>query len=250
MAGHVADAGTLEAAVAQRGFAFVAGGEMQALVAASGSIGGWDAFRASWNDLAMDTFMADGGRYRRRRHAVYAARPDGAIVRQPHQPHYQSREYNALNGGVPRWFAPVETSVGDGDTLHAILRCARTIFERLSSARAWRIEVHQFRIEARRGERGQPTPEGVHRDGVDYVLVLLIDRVNIVSGTTTVHALDGTPLGSFTLTAPFDAALLDDARVAHGVTPIEPLDSAQPAYRDVLVATFRQPPAAEAESQP
>jgi len=68
--------------------------------------------------------------------------------------------------------------------------------------------------------------------------VLLIERHNIVSGTTTVHALDGRELGSFTLAMPLDAALLDDARVAHGVTPIEPLDANRPAYRDVLVVTW------------
>jgi len=102
------------------------------------------------------------------------------------------------------------------------------------------VEVHQFRIEARRDERGQPTPEGIHRDGVDYVLVLLVDRQNISSGTTTVHRLDGVELGSFTLASPLDAALLDDSRVAHGVTPIEPLDTDRPAYRDVLVVTWQR----------
>ena len=81
--------------------------------------------------------------------------------------------------------------------------------------------------------------EGVHRDGVDYVLVLLIQRHNIASGTTTIHAPDGRELGSFTLAAPFDAALVDDERVYHGVTPVEPIDPHQPAYRDVLVVTFR-----------
>jgi hypothetical protein len=59
----------------------------------------------------------------------------------------------------------------------------------------------------------------MHRDGVDYVLVLLINRRNIRSGTTTVHDLDKRPLGSFTLTDPLDAALVDDARCYHGVTP-------------------------------
>ena len=48
------------------------------------------------------------------------------------------------------------------------------------------------------------------------------------------------PLGSFTLAAPFDAALVDDSRVYHGVTPVEPLDPALPAHRDVLVVTFRR----------
>ena len=57
---------------------------------------------------------------------------------------------------------------------------------------------------------------------------------------TTINALDGQPLGDFTLTDPLDAALVDDARVAHGVTPVEPIDPATPAYRDVLVVTFRK----------
>jgi hypothetical protein len=102
------------------------------------------------------------------------------------------------------------------------------------------VEVHQFRIEARRGAEGRPTPEGMHRDGVDYVLVLLVNRTNIASGMTSVHDLSGAELGHFTLTEPFDAALVDDQRVMHGVTPVEPLDPAEPGFRDVLVVTFRR----------
>lgn len=79
----------------------------------------------------------------------------------------------------------------------------------------------------------------MHRDGVDYALVLLIDRTNIKSGTTTVHDLNGNLLGSFTLTAPWDAALVDDARVKHGVTAVEAIDPSRAACRDVLVVTFK-----------
>ena len=74
---------------------------------------------------------------------------------------------------------------------------------------------------------------------MDYVLVLLVDRRNIASGVTTIHNLMGRALGHFTLTDPCDAAIVDDARVAHGVTPVEPIDPSAPAYRDVLVVTFR-----------
>ena len=104
----------------------------------------------------------------------------------------------------------------------------------------WRIEVHQFRIEARPDAAGEPTPEGVHRDGVDYVLVLMVDRKNIASGTTTIHAGDGALLGSFTLVDAFDSALVDDARVFHGVTPVTALDPALPSHRDVLVVTLKR----------
>jgi hypothetical protein len=63
--------------------------------------------------------------------------------------------------------------------------------------------------------------------------------VNIRSGTTTLESPDGKPLGSFTLAQPFDAALLDDRRVLHGVTPVQPEDPRVPAWRDVLVVTYR-----------
>ena len=125
-----------------------------------------------------------------------------------------------------------------------ILQTCRALFERMTPARAWHVEVHQFRIEARQGVEGRPTPEGMHRDGVDHVLVLLIGRRNIQSGVTSIHDLEGHDLGSFTLAEPFDAALVDDARVMHGVTPVEPIDAEQPGFRDVLVVTFRRDDAA------
>ncbi len=221
------------------GFAFEAAAAMRPLLAAEGSLSDWGAFAASWNDLGPDTYMADGGRYRKRRHAVFAVNADG-VVRQPAQPHYQSRDYNTLNGGIERWFEPVGEPISAGPTMTTILTFCRGLFGAVSPAHAWHVEVHQFRIEARRGQEGRPTPEGMHRDGVEYVLVLLVNRVNIARGMTSVHDLTGKELGHFTLTAPFDAALVDDARVMHGVTPVEPLDPAEPGFRDVLVVTFRR----------
>jgi len=85
-----------------------------------------------------------------------------------------------------------------------------------------------------------PTPEGLHRDGVDWVLVLLVARENIAEGVTTIYGTNKNALGNFTLTAPLDAALVDDSRVYHGVTAVEPIDPTKPAYRDVLVVTFRR----------
>jgi hypothetical protein len=221
------------------GYRFVRAGDMRALLEQAGPLTDLADFAASWNDLGADTYMADGGRYRKRRHAVFAAGADG-IVRQPAQPHYQSRDYNTLNGGIERWFEPVTEAIGAGATMTTVLKFCQALFGTVSQTRAWHIEVHQFRIEARTGESGRPTPEGMHRDGVDYVLVLLVNRTNIVSGMTSVHDLTGRELGAFTLTQPFDAALVDDARVMHGVTPVEPLDPAAPGYRDVLVVTFRR----------
>ncbi|MDP3295412.1 MAG: 2OG-Fe dioxygenase family protein [Nevskia sp.] len=231
----------LRAAIAAEGYAFVAGAAMQGALLSAGSLADWAAFSSSWNELALDAFMADGGRYRRRRHAVYAIEAGGTLAREAHQPHWQGLEYNPLNGGVARWFEPVREAIGAGASIATILRWCTGLFGRLSpEVAAWRVEVHQFRIEAGPGIAGQPTPEGAHRDGVDHVLVLMIHRQNIAEGTTTIIDADGNTLGSFTLTEAFDAALVDDARVRHGVTPVEALDASQPAYRDVLVVTFKR----------
>jgi hypothetical protein len=233
------DTSALHGQLQRDGFAFVTADTMRNLLE-SGSLGDWAAFAASWNDLAPDSYLAASGRHRCRRHATFAVVAGGEVQRQPHQPHYQSLQYNPLQGDIRRWFEPVLPAIAEGASLQRILDFCRDCFGALAPAVArWHVEVHQFRIEARAGEAGEPTPEGVHRDGVDYVLVLLVDRENIESGTTTIHTRDGGLLGSFTLTHALDAALVDDARVFHGVTAVTPLDPAQPAHRDVLVVTFK-----------
>jgi len=202
----------------------------------------WSTFAASWNNLSVDTYMADGGRYRRRRFAAFAV-SDNSIVRKAHQPHYQSRDYNPLNGGIERWFDPIAAETATHPMLQTCLRVAYRVFDALTRdpPSVWHTEVHQFRIEARAGELGLPTPEGLHRDGVDWVLVILVARENIAEGVTTIYDLAKQPLGSFALAQPLDAAFVDDSRVYHGVTAVQPLDPSRPAYRDVLVVTFRRP---------
>jgi hypothetical protein len=239
MTASVAD---IARSVARTGFALVRAPDMRAVFEQAG-LADWDSFAGSWDDLGIDMYMADGGRYRRRRFAVFRATKEG-LTRKPHQPHYQSRDYNPLNGDIERWFEPVSDGIASHPALRAILSTCNRLFDRLTPEKtrpaAWHVELHQFRIEARTGVEGRPTPEGMHRDGVDWVLVLLVNRVNIQSGETTIADLRRNPLGSFTLTDPLDAAVTDDNRVYHGVTSVTPLDPARPGHRDVLVVTFRR----------
>src|SRR5438477_8156128 len=91
----------LAEAIGRDGFAFVRAPQMGRVLQEAG-LADWDAFAASWDYLGVDAYMADGGRYRRRRFAAFRAAPDG-IRRNPHQPHYQTRDYNPLNAGADRW---------------------------------------------------------------------------------------------------------------------------------------------------
>src|SRR5260221_2217487 len=230
----------LGTSIAALGYEFVAGQRMRAWLEETGSLCDWPAFAASWNDLVVDPYLAEGARFRKRRFAVYRADAGGAIEREPHQPHFQYPEYNRLFGGIERWFEPIAPEIGELTLRTIIGFCVRFFGELAPSVATGHVEAHQFRIEARDAAPGQPTPEGIHRDGVDFVLVLLVRRDNIASGVTTAYDLAGLPLGTLTLTDPFDATLVDDTRVAHGVTPVAPLDPGRPGCRDVLVVTLRR----------
>ena len=207
---------------------------------AAAPVGTDPVFLDSWNRLEQDQYMADGGRYRKRRHATYAINGAGQRAQlMPYQPHYQTVDYNPLNGGVARYFAPILDDLHQSITLAALLEFGNRVFSQISANLQWHIELHQFRIEARDGKMGKPTPEGAHRDGVDFVIVVMVKRVNIDSGATTIFDLDNRLVGEFMLRDSFDMVLVNDRKLYHGVTPITQIDPDAEAYRDVLVITFK-----------
>ncbi|HEX7439264.1 MAG TPA: 2OG-Fe dioxygenase family protein, partial [Caldimonas sp.] len=81
------------------------------------------------------------------------------------------------------------------------------------------------------------TPEGAHRDGVDFVVVILVDRMGIKGGESRVFEGDGPSGLRFTLLEPWTTLILDDQRVVHESTPIQPLEAN--GHRDTLVLTYR-----------
>jgi hypothetical protein len=100
----------------------------------------------------------------------------------------------------------------------------------------WHIEAHQFRIDTSNGI-GRPTPEGAHRDGVDFVAILLAARENVSGGESRIFEFNGRHGQRFTLSEPWQLLLLDDQKVIHESTPIQP--TATGGHRDTLVLTFR-----------
>jgi hypothetical protein len=193
------------------------------------------ALRPSWDDLPPDAYLKDGGHYRRRRHSCFVVTRD-EVTLAPHRAHWQPLEYNALHGGMQRWFEPIDAQVVQAPAWLGLLRSVGTISSALKGERPWFVEAHQFRIDTE-GGIGRPTPEGAHRDGVDLVAVFLVDREGIKGGETRVFEASGPAGQRFTLTEPWSVLLLDDERVIHESTPIQPLAGA--GHRDTLVLTYR-----------
>ncbi|PJK09253.1 hypothetical protein CO608_07120 [Lysobacteraceae bacterium NML08-0793] len=195
------------------------------------------ALQSAWEDLPPDEYLRDGGRYRARRHASYHYQA-GLLHDVPHRAHWQSLEYNALHGGMSRWFAPVAETTRSQPAWEKLIVGIGMLCDALAGGKHWSVEAHQFRIDTGDGI-GRPTPEGAHRDGVDFVAVFLLARVRIKGGETRVFEADGPAGRRFTLQMPWSLLLMDDARVIHESTPIQPETQGATGHRDTLVLTYR-----------
>jgi hypothetical protein len=216
---------------------------------------------AFWNDLVPDAYLKDVPEgapiYRLRRHGSFVLGGDGVLRDHRHRPHWQPTTYNALHGGMLRPFEALDPLFSANSTFRTLVEALGEVHRRATGERVdLFVEVHPFRITTAGGV-GRPTPEGAHRDGVDFVAVILVSRDGIVGGETRIFAADSAgklcaPGVRFTLTTPWTAVLLDDARVIHESTPIQPAASRDAeGHRDTLVITYRhggfQEPAVIAE---
>lgn len=199
-----------------------------------------EPWRASWERLPEDPYLRDGGRYRSRRHSCFVQQlsPRGrdALALTPQRAHWQPTAYNALHGGLSRWFSPIEPELTAAPAWTRLLCGLGERFAELTPSERWYIEAHQFRIDTA-GGIGRPTPEGAHRDGVDYVAVILAGRRAVKGGETRVFQAVGNAGVRFTMLEPWTTLLLDDAKVIHETTPIQP--DGEPGVRDTLVLTYR-----------
>lgn len=202
------------------------------------------AATALWDELPPDPYLKDGGHYRRRRHGSFVHELQGTaerapgLLQAPHRAHYQPLTYNALHGGLVRWLEPLDPRLCGAPCWQDLLLGLGELFAQLRRQPRWFVEAHQFRIDTA-GGIGRPTPEGAHRDGVDFVAVLLAQRRDIRGGESRVFELQGARGVRFTLQQPWSALLMDDTRVIHETTPIQPEPDAGAGCRDTLVLTWR-----------
>ncbi len=202
---------------------------MRDILAPFGSLADWQMFADSWNS-ARDRLV-----HGRRRTLSPAAprrltppRPTGAIRREPHQPHYQSLDYNPLHGGIERWFEPVRDEVGQQDTMTTMLECCRSLFGELAPeispvARSKSISSGSKRVPGRLDSRH---PKGCTETA--SITCWCCSSTAATSPAASPASIDSTASRSDRSRSPtpLDAAFVDDRRVAHGVTPVEPLDPA------------------------
>lgn len=186
----------------------------------------------SYDDCPMDEFMGNGTRFKRfSQYKLSWQESDGWIFELlPHRDYTAFKKFNPVGGGIRRTYQPVKVD------FTPIIRAAADEF-RLDRSDEWQINVHQNRTRAVSGKPGPLTPEGVHQDGHEYVMIAILRRNNVVGAQTRLWRPDApAPFWAGTLDAG-QAVLLDDRAIAHDVTDLVSADG-EPGHRDIVIAAF------------
>lgn len=200
-----------------------------------------DDLIASWDNLELDTYLADGGTYRKRRYGRFLFTPETRRLDfQEDVAYYQNEDYNPIHGGVYRRFAPLTPDIAGNRFL---IQLIYTNFEQLPlpkdliNSPFW-VGIHQIRITAKPGELGKPTPEGVHKDGEMYTVQHFIKIKNADGGTFNIFDNGKNKLVDWTQRDTLDTVYICDEAVYHSASPVVSRDSLNLGIRDILLIDY------------
>ena len=202
-----------------------------------------NALAEQWNDLEPDYYLRGNATFRKRRYGRFAFQPGlRSIKLLPHKPYYQSRAANCYAGGVERVLAPLTPEFLNNPFLQALIEYDYSIFPTtpLQDRGWWVIACHQFRIVGTADADGKPTPEGVHRDEIDFGAMHLMGRENVSGGHSRIHFNDRRIKAEVVMRNHLDTLFWNDRMILHSATPIKPVNPAADAVRDILVLGFTQ----------
>lgn len=189
-----------------------------------------DQQRKSFSDLKLDEYHPDGSRYRRFGQYKLTNSKDWTIERLPTRPFVQPKQNNSLVGGIKRYFGPINVDIHD-----LILRGAQ--HGELDGRDDWLVNVNQYRVIASEGASGTPVPEGPHRDGADMILMVCVNRYNIVGGVSSVFNDDMERVFEAQL-QPEEGLLVNDSISYHDASQIKLEDGKNFGHRDLFVIGY------------
>jgi hypothetical protein len=189
-----------------------------------------EAFRPFFEGLPVDPNIK--GNYRLRRLSRFRITEDG-FVKMPHGYLFQSKEYNPLVGDIKREFAELDGILVELDMFRALIQTFRDFCALRPGAE---VGVHQIRTTCSPEISGNPAPEGIHRDGTDFVGIYSINRTNIQGGKTQLYTRKSDDPVFDKILHPGEFVLINDRRFFHYTTPVCPEGEGE-GTRDVFVLT-------------
>ena len=189
-----------------------------------------EGFKPFFNNLPVDPYLKGGYRLRRLSHFQIS---EDKLIQLPHGCLFQSRDYNPVAGDIKREFEEIE------DSLITLDEFKKLILEFSSYCKLQpevSIGVHQIRTACALGSFGNPAPEGIHRDGCDFIGIFSVDRQNIQGGETHLYLNKKEKPVFKKVLNPGELLLLNDRDYLHFTTPVKPIADGQ-GKRDVFVLT-------------
>tara|TARA_R100000808_G_C2135435_1_gene143834 strand:- start:616 stop:1278 length:663 start_codon:yes stop_codon:yes gene_type:complete len=194
-----------------------------------------DSVKESFNRLPHTDHL--DGQYRLRRYSTIRLNSGNAFsyIKLPQQEFEQSEHYNKHQGGMSRSFEDLEDEVVG--SLGMLDMCDRFL-EAGAFGESHPIEIHQMRI-ITTGEKTPVSPEGVHRDGYDFIAIVGVDRHNISGGNAQVHkTYGGKPIFDCPLSVG-EILMINDRELWHNATDIYRLDPSKDGYMDAFILTAK-----------
>jgi hypothetical protein len=189
-----------------------------------------EVFKPFFDDLPVDPNIR--GNYRLRRLSRFKVAERG-LVPMPHGYLFQSREYNPLVGDIKREFEELKDELINLEMFSALLQVFRDFCALRPGAE---IGVHQIRTTCSPDSFGNPAPEGIHRDGTDFVCIYSIDRDNVQGGKTHLYTRKNENPVFDKVLYPGELLLINDRKFFHYTTPVRPSGNGN-GTRDVFVLT-------------
>jgi len=229
--------------IAQRGYSVVPASAIDP-VHTHGAF--WDALRSEYPLMPADNHLPGNGKYRFRRYDRFYFHPvTGELRALPHEDYFQSTDINAVTGGIIRRFAPLTPEIIANPFLHEMIRFDFAQFpmhEEAWKTQPWQVDAHMIYVTSEPGAAGHPTPEGVHRDGAEFVTVHLAALDNASGAVVTVYDDNKRPLESFQLDHIMHSYLFEARILWHGVTPLVPANGQTRAARGILTFDYHFSP--------
>ncbi len=216
-----------------------------------------EKFIASCRDLPADFYSRSAGR--NRRYGRFLLNPADRSLEliapvwdrercQHVTPYMQEGCFNPEHPGEKRVFAALTDAQASNPFLHSlIMRCFETL--------PWSypgdvvVGVHAVEFVVDFGQSITSTPGNVHCDGEPFTFGILIERDGVIGGENTIATVDAAGMhpdalasgqikSRLTLEQPLDGWVVDDAKVAHSVSPVTGANHKGLGRRAMLLIDF------------
>lgn len=188
----------------------------------------------SYDNCPVDEYMGHGTRYKRfsqyRLRPVPQADKGWTFELLPHRDYTAFKKFNPVGGGMRRTYGSIEV-----DFTPLIEFGADALG--LDRSEDWQINVHQNRSRADADRPAPLTPEGIHHDGHEFVMIAVLRKVNVAGAETRLWKPNADEPFWRGILDERQAVLLDDRAIAHDVTEVLSANG-HPAHRDIFITAF------------